>query len=87
MPHSVLEAMNYGLTVIISNFGGNAELLLNNKYGYLVDSFKVEDIANTIYKALNDNEEKFIKGKKLIESKYDIKETIKNYTKLIINNE
>ena len=87
MPHSVLEAMNYGLTVIISNFGGNAELVLNNKYGYLVDSFKVEEIANTIYQALNDAEEKFIEGKKLIESKFDIDETIKNYTELITNNE
>ena len=52
MPHSVLEAMNYELTVIISNFGGNAELLLNNKFGYLVDSLEVEEIANTIYKAI-----------------------------------
>ena len=85
MPHSVLEAMNYGLTVIISNFGGNAELLLNNKYGYLVDSFKVEEIANTIYQALNDAEERFIEGKKLIESNFDIEETIKNYTELITN--
>ena len=87
MPHSVLEAMNYGLTVIISNFGGNAELLLNNKYGYLVDSFEVKEIANTIYQALNDAEKKFIKGKKLIESEFDIQETIKNYTDLILNNE
>ena len=87
MPHSVLEAMNYGLTVIISNYGGNAELLLNNKYGYLVNSFEVEEIAKTIHKALNDTENKFIKGKKLIESEFDIKETIKNYTELIIKNE
>ena len=53
MPHSVLEAMNYGLT----------------------------------YQALNDTEKKFIEGKKLIESEFDLKETIKNYTELIINNE
>ena len=79
--------MNYELTVIISNFGGNAELLENNKYGYLVDSFEVEEIANTIYQALNDTEKKFIEGKKLIESKFDIEETIKNYTELITNNE
>ena len=87
MPHSVLEAMNYELTVIISNFGGNAELLENNKYGYLVDSFEVEEIANTIYQALNDTEKKFIEGKKLIESKFDIRETIKNYSNLITSNE
>ena len=87
MPHSVLEAMNYGLTVIISNFGGNAELLLNNKYGYLVDSFQIEEIAKTIYQAINETEEKFIKGKKLIENKFDIQETIKNYSELILNNE
>ena len=87
MPHSVLEAMNYGLTVIASNFGGNSELLDNNKYGYLVNSFEVETVANTIYKALSDTEEKFIKGNKLIEDKFDIKETIKNYTELILSNE
>ena len=87
MPHSVLEAMNYGLTVIASNFGGNSELLDNNKYGYLVNSFEVETVANTIYKALSDTEEKFIKGNKLIEDKFDIEETIKNYTELILSNE
>ena len=87
MPHSVLEAMNYGLTVIISDFGGNSELLENNKYGYLVDTFEVEGIANTIYQALNDDEDKFIECKKLIESKFNIKETIKNYSELILNNE
>ena len=86
MPHSVLEAMNYGLTVIISDFGGNSELLQNNKYGYLVDTFEVEGIANSIYKALNDTEEKFIEGKNLIESKFDIQKTIKNYSELILNN-
>ena len=86
MPHSVLEAMNYGLTVIISNFGGNSELLLNNKYGYLVDTFEVEGVADIIYQALNDTEEKFIEGKKLIESKFDIEKTIKNYSELILNN-
>ena len=87
MPHSVLEAMNYGLTVIISDFGGNSELIQNNKYGYLVDTFDVEGIANKIYQALNDTEEKFIEGKKLIENKFDIQETIKNYSELILNNE
>ena len=87
MPHSVLEAMNYGLTVIASNFGGNSELLDNNKYGYLVNSFEVETVANAIYKALSDTEEKFIKGNKLIEKKFDIEKTIKNYTELILSNE
>ena len=86
MPHSVLEAMNYGLTVIISNFGGNSELLLNNKYGYLVDTFEVEGVSDIIYQALNDTEEKFIEGKKLIESKFDIEKSIKNYSDLILNN-
>ncbi len=87
MPHSILEAMNYELTVITSNFGGNSELLQNNKYGYLVDSFKIEAIANTIYEALNDNKKKSIEGKKLIESEYDIKKTVKNYSELFINHE
>ena len=87
MPHSVLEAMNYGLTVIASNFGGISELLDNNKYGYLVNSFEVETVANAIYKALSDTEEKFIKGNKLIEKKFDIEKTIKNYTELILSNE
>ena len=41
MPHSVLEAMNYELNCnYFSNFGGNSELILNNEYGYLVDSFR-----------------------------------------------
>ena len=87
MPHSVLEAMNYKLTVIASDFGGNSELIQNNKYGYLVDTFEAEGVANIIHKALNDSEEKYIEGKKLIESKFDVQETIKKYLELILNNE
>ena len=87
MPHSVLEAMNYELTVITSDFGGNSELIQNNKYGYLVDTFEAEGIANIIHKAVNDSAEKYIEGKKLIEDKFDLQETIKNYLELILNNE
>jgi len=86
MPHSILEAMNRKLTVIASNFGGNYELLVDNDCGYVLESYDEESIAKVIFEAVKDPSSKVEKNKELIASEFDIKDTIKKYTEIILNN-
>lgn len=51
LPISIIEAMSYGMPVIASDVGGNRELVINNKNGYLVNNIK--DIQNSITNLIN----------------------------------
>lgn len=87
MPHSILEAMNYELTVVASNFGGNYELLGDNDFGFICPSLDVETMANTISRALKDNSDITTKSKEVVNKDYEIDDTINNYSKIVLNNE
>ena len=89
MSHSILEAMNHGLVVIASKFGGNYELIGKNKLGYIVEPIKVDQIINTINYALKDNEKKVkaSEGKNVTNKDYNIMQTSKKYAEMIINSE
>lgn len=52
MPLTCLEAMAMGNVVIGSNSGGMAEIITDREDGYLVTPMNVEDIKDTITKAL-----------------------------------
>lgn len=52
LPVAVMEAMAVGLPVICSNVRGNADLLDNDKGGYVVSSFDVSKWADVIYSLL-----------------------------------
>jgi len=87
MPHSILEAMNYELTIVASNFGGNYELLRDNDFGFISPSLDIETMANTIHRALKDNSDITAKSKQLVNKEYEIEDTINNYSKIILDNE
>ena len=52
-PIVILEAMAMGLPVIATNVGGNPELVINGKTGYLVPVDSAESIAENIEKLIN----------------------------------
>ena len=87
MPHSILEAMNYELTIIASNFGGNFELLGDNDFGFTSSSLDIETVANTIYTAIKDSSNITSKSKELVNRDYNIESTIKKYSEIILDNE
>ncbi len=87
MPHSILEAMNYELTIIASNFGGNFELLGDNDFGFTSPSLDIETIANTIHTALGNSSDITTKSKELVNKHYNIEDTINNFSKIILDNE
>ena len=87
MPHSILEAMNYELKIIASNFGGNYELLGDNDFGFTSPSLDIETVANTIYTAIKDNSDITTKSKELVNKHYNIENTINKFSEIILDNE
>ena len=54
LPVAVMEAMAVGLPVVCSNVRGNADLIDNEKGGYVLDKFDVNRWADLIYSLLMD---------------------------------
>lgn len=75
--YNIIEAMKCGLPVIVSNVGGNNELVINNKNGYIYDYTDIKDYEkNTIF-ITNYNKHLSLIG-------YIIKEELNN--NLLLNN-
>jgi len=54
---TILEAMAFGIPVIVPPIGGPAEIVRNNIEGYLISSYDIKEIANKIVE-LSKNEKK-----------------------------
>ena len=87
MPHSVLEAVKYELTNIVSNFGDNFELLGDTDFDYTSPSLDIETVAKTIYKAIKDSSDITRKSKELVNRHYNIENTINKFSEIILDNE
>lgn len=61
LPIGIIEAMSYGLPVIATDVGGNSELVLNNKNGYLVNT--VEELTMALKRVIKNPEKVSIMGK------------------------
>jgi len=82
---SILEAMASGKPVIATRVGGNPELVLEGKTGFLVPSAEPEKLAETIIQLLKD--EKLRKkmgeeGRKRVMEKFSRESMVKNYEEL-----
>ena len=56
LPRAVIEAMAYGTPAIVSDTGGNPELVENGISGYSVRAGSAEQLSEAIYKIYNDPE-------------------------------
>lgn len=73
---SLLEGMSLGIPAVVSDFGGNPELILNDVNGYVVPQKSGQAIAEKIMKLLEDKDlynEISICCKKIFEEKYTSK--------------
>jgi len=52
-PYTILEAMAVGLPCIVSNVGGNSELVDNGVTGYVIASGDIQALAKTVTKLVN----------------------------------
>jgi glycosyltransferase involved in cell wall biosynthesis len=56
MPITVLEAMAFGLPVVVTRVGGIADFFENKKHGFMIEKAYPEEIAKAILLLLTDKE-------------------------------
>jgi glycosyltransferase involved in cell wall biosynthesis len=82
----ILEALSYGRLVVASDRGGNREMIMPNKTGFLTTAEEVVDVRKTIEKAMEVSSvqaERIIsQGKQLVEEKYSFSGYISHVEKV-----
>ena len=85
-PLSLKEAQLMENPVIATNVGGNSEIMIDGKTGYLVEKGNYNDIITKI-SILVDNKELAIKmgkeGRKFIEKEFSLDASVKNFLKIV----
>ncbi|MFW9875650.1 MAG: glycosyltransferase, partial [Candidatus Thorarchaeota archaeon] len=61
--NSIMEYMAFGKPVIVTDSGGNKELVNNNKVGYIVKPFDQDELSEKINSLLNDKIKRIEMGK------------------------
>ena len=87
LPHVVLEAMQTGVPIIVSNRGGNPEVVENNFNGFLVEYNNKEQIKKAIMNLHNDKElqKTFIRNSKAKLEKFSWENLINKTIKILTN--
>lgn len=83
--NAILEGMLASLPMIVTDVGGNAEVVENNKTGYVVPASSPKEFAAAILKIINDPALQLSMGKagrKRIDEKFSMETCINNYAKL-----
>ena len=90
MSNAIMEAMAAGLPVVATDVGGNRELVIDKKTGFLCPSNDAEALADKVFNLINNEDEAKQMGKNgqkriLNEFKVEkmIKETENIYMKLL----
>jgi hypothetical protein len=85
-PLSLKEAQLMENPVIATNVGGNSEIMIDGKTGYLVEEGNYKDIISKI-SILVDNKELAIKmgkeGREFIENEFNLNLSVKNFLKIV----
>ncbi|MCP6718279.1 MAG: glycosyltransferase family 4 protein [Patescibacteria group bacterium] len=87
LPHVVLEAMQFGVPVVISNKGGNPELIKDSFNGFLIEYNNEEQIKNTLLKLWQDTslQKKFIENSKEKLKEFSWENLVNKTIKLLTN--
>lgn len=83
---TVVEAMASSLPIVAFNVGGIKESVTNNKNGYLITPYNTKQFQDKLEKLIENNELRQSFGResrKIAEEKYDIKEMVKKFERLI----
>ena len=85
--NSILEAMSFGIPCIVSDVGGNPELIDDKENGYLCRLKDSEDLAKKMENILNLSSEELEnmgnKSREKVENEYDEKIVINKYLESI----
>ena len=85
-PLTLKEAQLMEKPVIVSNVGGNPEMMIDKETGFLVEEGNDSDLFEKLSLLLNDKKlclEKGSNGKKFIEKKFSMDESAKNFIRIL----
>jgi len=89
MPNVIMEAMNYGLPIVATDAGDTRYLVKDSENGYLCNIGDYKDIAEMLYKLINDEQLRNNMGKnsrKIIDETFRPEKIFLNYKELILGN-
>jgi glycosyltransferase involved in cell wall biosynthesis len=68
MPIALVEAMLCGRTAVVTNVGGNAEIIIDNESGFIADGVHLASFSNALERAWARKDQLKDLGKKAFES-------------------
>lgn len=88
LPNILVEAIACGTPCVTFNIGGNREIIINEKNGYIVEPFDFDDFANKTLGLLNDDQrlnEFSTEALREAQRKFNLKEMANEYYTLFSN--
>ena len=91
LPHVILEAINFNLSIISTPIGGTNEVLLNGKNGWVLnlkedkapDEFDLQELIKYITECKSEDKEKILSAKKYIIDNFDEEINLNKYVQLL----
>ncbi len=91
LPHVILEAINFNLSIISTPIGGTNEILLNGKNGWVLnlkedkapDEFDLQELIKCVIESKAIDEEKILSAKKYIINNFDEEKNLSKYIQLL----
>lgn len=88
LPYSVLEAMASGLPCVVTNVGGNAEAVVQNKTGLIVHSGSIDEVVRAVSYLISHPQERARMGEAAsirARTKFDMEEKMAEIRDLILS--
>ena len=91
LPHVILEAINFNLSIISTPIGGTNEILLNGKNGWVLnlkenkapDEFDLQELIKYVVESKAEDKEKIISAKNYIIHNFDEEKNLSKYIQLL----
>ena len=91
LPHVILEAINFNLSIISTPIGGTNEILLNGKNGWVLnlkenkapDEFDLQELIKNVVESKAVDKEKILSAKKYLINNFDEEKNLNKYIQLL----
>ncbi len=91
LPHVILEAINFNLSIISTPIGGTNEILLNGKNGWVLnlkegktpDEFELQELIKYVVESKAVDKEKILNAKEYIINNFDEEKNLNKYIQVL----